>query len=1021
MFCSPTFWARRLYNELMHTTPLAVYRKLYDQLNAEQKKAVDTIEGPVMVVAGPGTGKTQILTLRIANILLKTQINASNILALTFTQAAATNMRERLHAIIGHEAHHVQIFTFHAFCSHLIEEHPDDFWDMLGMQLISDVEKAKIIESVIDAHPFAHIKPFKKPHHYVSDAMRAISDLKREGVSPEEFKTMIDSAQVAFDATPDKESTRSPGVLKLAFKSMQSHIQKNTDLQMLYEEYEKTLAETDRFDYDGLIMAVLSKLRDDADFRLRIMEQYQYILVDEHQDSNNSQNKIITYLTSFHDNPNIFVVGDEKQAIFRFQGASVENFRSFKKTYPGATIITLVENYRSHQTILDSAISILGTDDQHLHAEKRTDVHPIQIIAIANPLDEIVVLTKNIKAALDRGVNPHEIAVLTRNRSHAKSVLQALMDASIPAYADLAEDVLEEPITEKLLILLRAIHEYADDEALFRAFHLDVFGLPPYELYKLSQAASKKRKSLAELLASVSLMEEIGITQAARFHDLFTQLGHFYVLSHNESLNGVLHTIVRDSGFLRYMLKSKNPILVTAPIRALFDQVQTLDKDHLWKLSHFFEYLEKLKEHGIRLKVGIKLEQKNKVQILTTHSAKGLEYEVVCIPFATDAVWGTKSIRSLFKLPAEVYGSSSGREDSDDEADERRLFFVAVTRAKSRVIISYATQNHDGKATIISRFASSIKPELVTHESVSASGETQALVIRTEPDEKQAFLEFVQSSFASYGLSVSALNNYLQCPWKYFYVNLVRVPSGKETPLMFGNAIHNALSLFYIHYKDSGDKSLDYLLEAFEKSALQQEFTTSELGDVLVHGKVILTAYFKRYEDDMSRMVRVKYRIPDARLLLTPGTDDCVKAVKLTGEIDIVNYLDTSMTQVEVIDFKTGRAKSRNEIMGKTQDADGNYYRQIVFYKLLLSLVQPKWRMKLGTLDFVEADKNEKFHRESFEVLDEEVEALKNTIALASEDIQRLGFWEKTCGEQDCTWCAMRQSLAEKQFENGLF
>jgi len=243
----------------------------------------------------------------------------------------------------------------------------------------------------------------------------------------------------------------------------------------------------------------------------------------------------------------------------------------------------------------------------------------------------------------------------------------------------------------------------------------------------------------------------------------------------------------------------------------------------------------------------------------------------------------------------------------------------------------------------------------------------------------------------------------------------VRVPSGKEMPLMFGNAIHNALSMFYAHFKETGEKSCDYLLSAFEKSAEAQEFTKDELGDVLVRGKEILLSYFKNYEDNMSRNVRVKYRVVDARLQI--NDDD----IKLTGEVDLINYLDNSLSNIEVVDFKTGRAKTRNDILGKTKNADGNYYRQLVFYKILLSITQPKWNIKLATLDFVEPDKSGKFHRESFDVTDEEVEELKKIIEKSSQEISTLSFWESKCDNQTCEWCALRASLEEKQFEGGLF
>jgi len=994
----------------------SIFQQEHNRLNAEQKQAVDTIEGPVMVIAGPGTGKTQILTLRIANILLKTQINASNILALTFTQAAATNMRERLLKIIGNEAHVANIFTFHAFCSNIIEQNPDDFWGLLGMKVADEIQKVQILESIIDANPFEHIKPFGKPYFYVSEALKAISDLKREGVSPDELKEFVDQDRKDFEAIPDKESTRVAGSLKGEYQLQLKRIEKNAELQQLYVAYQKGLQENDVYDYDDLIMTVLEKLRSDEDFRLRQMEKYQYILVDEHQDSNNAQNKILELLTSFHKNPNIFVVGDEKQAIFRFQGASVENFRKFTKQFPEAILITLTQNYRSTQTILDSAIQLLSAHDQKLTAHAKHINKPITVAVAETPDAEIANITSRIQQDLKGGIRADEIVILTRKRAHMKPIAQALVQAEIPVFLDIDEDVFENDTIRKLIILLQAVANYAQGEYLFPALHLDFFNIYPLDLYKLTQLVSRSRIELADALSSNSKLQEYGLRDIENIHKIFTKLGEWYVLAQQSSLHSLIHTVVQDSGMLQHILKDANPILAVAPLRELYDNIQAIDQENTWKLKDFFTYLQKLKQHNIRIKLKIHSQSVGKVQLMTVHSAKGLEFDHVYIPYVQDTIWGGRKKSNLFKLPDAVYDLNT---DDETDSDEKRLFFVALTRARRHVCISYAKTKVDGSIALASPYVEDILPALKKLEE-STSQEFVSLDIPIDQSKMIGeFSSFVKAAFEKYGISVSALNNYLKCPWRYFYTNLVRVPSGKDKTLMFGNAVHNALTYFYKHFKETGEKSCDYLLEAFEKSAKQEMFTKAEIGDALVRGKQILIDYYRQYEDVFSRNVQVKVRIPEVRL---PYSDiEGTESIKITGELDLVEYLNNSLTQVNVVDFKTGKARSRNEILGKTKNADGNYYRQLVFYKLLLHHFKPNWEMKQGMLDFVQVDSKGAFHKEAFEISSEDMIKLQDQVHEAAKDILSIGFWNRFCDDVDCQWCALRKSLDEKVFREGLF
>ncbi|MEN8252596.1 MAG: UvrD-helicase domain-containing protein, partial [Patescibacteria group bacterium] len=313
------------------------FQEQYKMLNDGQRKAVDTLEGPVIVIAGPGTGKTQILTLRIANILKQTgdDIGPENILALTFTNAGVVAMRERLATFVGaEEAYRTNIYSFHSFCEEQIGLHSDYFSSIIYSRVASDVEKIHIVEDILENNDFETLKTFASSFHYIRDILSAIDDLKREGVSPSDFVVKIKLQEEGILVDPDsyykrntkknKKGDLKPDALK--------HVVKNRELQKVYELYQEKLKEKKLYDFTDMIMQFVEVAENNEELGSILREQYRYLLVDEHQDTNEGQNRIIDVIASskhLGSDPNLFTVGDDKQAIYRFQGANVESFMNF--------------------------------------------------------------------------------------------------------------------------------------------------------------------------------------------------------------------------------------------------------------------------------------------------------------------------------------------------------------------------------------------------------------------------------------------------------------------------------------------------------------------------------------------------------------------------------------------------------------------------------------------------------------------------------------------------------------------
>ena len=422
------------------------FQKEYQKLNPEQKLAVDTIEGPVMVIAGAGTGKTQTIALRIANILDKTDTKPSSILCLTYTDVAANNMRNRLLDMIGPDAYKIKICTFHSFCNDIISSNSQYFsFASSSLKAIDDLETIEIIKNIIDHLPNSSpLISWGDRYCYQKSILDGIHLIKRENISTETLLNLIKDEEIFFKEASDLISKLSnvratknnyPQInqildslenLKDISLNLKSHLQiirsgndnlsqvkneirkfyqdfeknipKQFELVKIFDLYQQELQKRSLYDYEDMILFVINAFNENSDLLLNYQEKYQYILVDEYQDTNSSQNKIIDLLGNYYDNPNIFVVGDDDQSIFRFQGASIENIYTFYQKYNPKKIV-LKNNYRSHKLILDSSESVIGHNknrianlisdiDKTLIANKNYDPDPINLTVLNSNIEE---------------------------------------------------------------------------------------------------------------------------------------------------------------------------------------------------------------------------------------------------------------------------------------------------------------------------------------------------------------------------------------------------------------------------------------------------------------------------------------------------------------------------------------------------------------------------------------------------------------------------------------------------------
>ncbi len=983
-----------------------VFVRQYEKLNAKQKKAVDAIEGPVMVVAGPGTGKTQILTLRIANILRSDAagIMPENILALTFTNAGVSAMRERLALYIGTQmAYRVGIYTFHSFCEEQMKEYPEYFVDFAYAQAISDIDRIGVIEEILANESFEILKTFASDFHYVKSIASALDELKREGITPDIFTQKIAQQEKNVLADEDSYYKRkykefNKGDLKPAALDK---VRRNTELQKVYELYQEKLKATKRYDFADMIIAVTAAMATQPAFHATLLELYQYILVDEHQDTNDGQNKLLELLTQTPEGlaPNLFTVGDDKQAIYRFQGASVENFLHFSQKFPDIIKIDLTQNYRSSQQVLDTAHTLIQ-NDAHEHVELLSagtvEHESLGVHAFATYESELAYVAQDIRSAIDEGMDPTEIAVMYLENKNLPAIRSALEKKSIPYVVSSKENLLHDPVMRKLIMLLQAVANPKDDALLGQALLIDFVTLETVDALELLDYVRKGRKafSLISLLDRVAQTKEVGLKNPESVQAFATMILTQKEKGENLPMLEFFDQFVRESGFLTYVMGLDTH---TTHLRQISTLLAEIEKDMAakdastktpYRITDFLRYITTLQDYDIPIDVPITAQTSANtgVRLMTAHGAKGLEFAHVYITNAIHGKWDGKRRRASFDLPLPAIKSSLD--------DERRLFYVALTRSKQKITISYSVRDSAGRERTPTIFLEEMNTQNVEHfDKTTDVAEGQELkdqlfaprhiVIPGVTD-----TDYIREKFLTTSLSVSALNNYFTSPLLYFFRNLVRIPETPNKSLLFGNLVHEALDDYFKECATSEkilpvEKLLAHFQNALDKSFLLREY----YEEMEKRGTTLLTNYYEHYSETFTHKIATEKHVRGIPLTLANGEE-----LVLTGIVDKMEFLDEKGFQkgqrndVRVVDYKTGGSWSK-----KSKDQKKNLERQVIFYKLLLDGFtedfDTTYNMVGGVLDFVEPNKKGEYERHEMNVTQAHVDELTAEINDFATDV----------------------------------
>lgn len=1020
------------------------FEHIINRLNEAQYEAVSHTEGPVMVIAGPGTGKTQIIGARIGNILREGLCEPHNIMCLTYTDAGSVAMRQRLTEFIGPTAYEVRIYTFHAFCNDVIRENSDAFGGWRDLSLVDDLEKNEIIEQLI--HHLPPENPLRKlTGDIYSDKYRLLSlfsTMKRENWLPGYIIAQCDKYLEECLESDDfrykkKTKNNNPGDLKLAeFNAVKDKMEKLKAAAATFDLYQAEMAERKRFDYDDMLLWVLNAFKKNPNLLLDYQERYQYMLVDEYQDTNGTQNEILMLLCSYWDEPNVFVVGDDDQAIYRFQGANVGNILHFQKQYNPVEII-LTENYRSTQPILDAAAKVIANNKERLvnvesGIQKKLTAsgafaslqNTPNVYSFDNYTHEISWIKEEIKRLIASGVKPAEIAVLYPKHKHAEELVKLLQAENIPF--DLSRninafDLL--PIRHLINILnwlnLEYQNEYSGEHLLFEIMHYRYFGISIRDINRIAVFCKYKPdepvKKWRDVVGNESALRQAGLNDPANVLRMSDLLEGWIADIANHTIQILFEKILTESGIFDFYLGGREQIDSVQIIKVLFDFIKSkAEKKEGFKLADLMDAIGKMMENNISLNYQRVITDGEGIRLVTAHGSKGLEYEYVFMINGIHGSWNAKrSGYSEFSLPPTLFPSNY---TDDKDEDDRRLFFVAMTRAKKQLYITYSINSLEGKPQNCSKFITELIADgALNIERVEVSSEIlykDLAWIMTLPVISEGMLletHFLEKELESFELNVTALNKYLQCPIAFYYENILKIPTAQSATLAYGSAVHYGMEIFM--KKAIKEKTWPYneetLLKSMTDGLLRQKhnFTDQQFSDYSRNLERVIPLYFAANA--------IKWKSP-AELLIEHTIQNVQwNGVPLKGKLD---KIEISEGAINVVDYKTGKPEYGLKKLKPPTEKDptgGDYWRQIVFYNILL-LADKRFpsRFISGEMEFIQPENEDQFVSRKHIVAQEEIELVTTQIEESYRHIMDKRF-SPGCGTGDCFWCNFVKDINE--------
>ncbi|MFZ5845360.1 MAG: ATP-dependent helicase [Patescibacteria group bacterium] len=969
------------------------------QLNSEQKTAVEFGDGPLLIIAGAGTGKTTVVTERIKHLISSGQAKPQEILALTFTEKASREMEERVDMALPYGVTQMWISTFHSFCDRVLRQEAISIGFDPGFKLMTEAETIMFFRKNLFKFDLKYFRPLGNPTKFVAGMLQHFSRLKDEDVTPNQY----------FDWVSSK--------FKVQSSKLQSKIQNEDDIEELkkYQElvnafrtYEELKVKEGVADYADLISNTLKLFRTRKKILKQYQDQFKYVLIDEFQDTNFAQNELAILLAG--ERQNITVVGDDDQAIYRWRGAAISNIIQFRKRFPRAKIVVLTKNYRSTKEVLDRAYELIQHNnpdrlevaekiDKKLESMRRIHGQKIGVIytdRVENEAEEVAKIIKSLKLKVknEEGQNYEwkDFAILVRANNHAEPFTRALARAGIPYQFLGPGQLFRQPEVKDLIAYLKVLYNFEDSVAMYRVLTMEWFAIPPRDIAVLSNFAKKFGLSLFEAgestLKTGNSRPLVSEATQNKIKKLIEMIHRHLGLIKKETAGQILFYFLQDTGLLQQFAfyKTVKEEKIAANIAKFFDKLKTYEVEHedasVFAVVDWIDLSMTLGESP--LATDIDWTENNAVNILTVHSAKGLEFPVVFLVNLVAARFPTIERREQIPIPEALIKEILPVGDFHLE-EERRLFYVGMTRARDLLYFAAANYYGEGKREKkISPFmVEALGEEIVTSLKRQALGGVKQLNLLEWAKVEDKQTEISTRAALDY-LSYSQLETFSTCPLQYKYRYVLRIPVPPSAALTFGDTIHRTLRAFYELVKAGEKPSRDKLIELYEVNWSSLGFGDKRYEEKMKkQGRELLLGFYEKGYDpqqvptDLEQPFKIK---------ITP-------TLKLAGKIDRVDTFPDG--KIEIIDYKTGQALKKRDA---TRDL------QLTVYALAATdpgIYHKPPEKVIVSFYFLEGQEKISATRES-----QQLEEAKQEIAQKAEEVARSDF-QPTPGKH-CDFCEFR-------------
>jgi DNA helicase II / ATP-dependent DNA helicase PcrA len=867
-------------------------------LNEEQRKAVTHGEGPLLIIAGAGTGKTTVVTKRIEHLIIEKNIPPSNILALTFTEKAAQEMESRIDEILPYGYTTLWIETFHAFCDRILRQEAIHIGLTPNYTLLSEAECLLFLRKHLFEFNLEYFRPLGNPMKFLQGMLTHFSRLRDDDITPQQY--------IAYAQKRAENQTAEDDPMD---------IKKSLELAHAFALYEELKAKEGVMDYSNLISNTLKLFRERPAILKQYQDQFQYVFVDEFQDTNFAQNELAILLAGHRQN--ITVVGDDDQSIYRWRGAAIANMMQFRSHFPKAEIIALTKNYRSTKTILDGAYKLIQNNNpdrlevkeninKELEAMRGVKGEPIEFVLKNNGDEEAEAVAKAIHAEVKKSKRQYnEFAILVRANDHAVPFQRALDRLKIPFQFLGPGHLYEQDEIKDLIAYLHVLADFQDTASLYRVITMPIFGLQARDISAILNFSKRGNMCLFEA------MEQVDNTMLTpegkeKIHTIVDMIKKHLEQVPQEQAGQILYHFFEDSGLLGHYLdpSSVRTEKEAQNIAKFFEKLQNFANNKtdasVFAVVDWIDLSMELGESPMAAEVD--WTRNNAVNILTIHSSKGLEFPVVFVVNLVSQRFPSRDRKEQIPVPPDIIRESLPEGDANLQ-EERRLFYVAVTRAQEKLFLTAARFYNEGKRErkispfVAETLGDAYIADLVKKQVAEPVGEQLSLleVLNTNHVQKVPEIIHPAEQIDITYISYSQLQTFQMCPLHYKLRYLLNLPSPASPALSYGVSVHSALRDFFMSMKQQPDLETIAFRELLRKNWISQGYA-SKLHEQQTYTQAenMLLAYGER----------ILEKRPDTIAIEMPFNFWLGK-LKVGGRIDRIDKLSDG--RIEIIDYKTGK------------------------------------------------------------------------------------------------------------------